>query len=339
MVKILVIIILAIVIASSFLSIQFFNYKEYSSEIGTSVYEEQNKEDFSFMVYGDTQKRSDLSEIAHRKSVEIIKREHPDFAVLVGDLVEYGGSEQEWELFNEINSKIGDIPFYSAIGNHEYTGDPGLINYKKNIGEEEYYSFDYKGSHFVILNSNAYSGVTMTGDKEKLRKEQLDWFKKDLENNKDAKNIFVFMHHSFYASGCGNDYGTLRNDLIPLFEKYGVSIVFGGHVSMYDRSFVDGVTYITTGGAGSSICNTPKCNDWSQAKSFNYNVVRVDVSADKIATRSFIINILETNSKEESEFDLNIINKKDLQKGDQKIAPICTSQNNLITGGAIFGFS
>jgi hypothetical protein len=45
----------------------------------------------------------------------------------------------------------------------------------------------------------------------------------------------------------------VRQALCPLFEQYGVNIVFNGHNHCYERSVANGVTYIVTGGGGAPL--------------------------------------------------------------------------------------
>ena len=79
--------------------------------------------------------------------------------------------------------------------------------------------FDYGNSHFVVLDSNRES------------EEQLAWLVEDLEASK-ATWKFVSFHHPPFTAG-GNYYSEhrihLKNLLHPIFEKYGVDVVFNGH--------------------------------------------------------------------------------------------------------------
>ena len=42
----------------------------------------------------------------------------------------------------------------------------------------------------------------------------------------------------------------VRSDLVPLFEKYDVQMVFSGHDHDYERGTVNGIKYVVTGGGG-----------------------------------------------------------------------------------------
>ena len=89
----------------------------------------------------------------------------------------------------------------------------------------------------------------------------------------DATWKFVCHHHPPYSSD-ENDYGNLwktnkstRGDLrvrqlVPLYEKHGVDIVWNGHIHSYERTWplkankavnMGGTIYMITGGGGGSL--------------------------------------------------------------------------------------
>jgi acid phosphatase type 7 len=45
----------------------------------------------------------------------------------------------------------------------------------------------------------------------------------------------------------------VRGILCPLFEQYGVNMVFTGHNHEYERNYANGVYYIVTGGGGAPL--------------------------------------------------------------------------------------
>ena len=51
-------------------------------------------------------------------------------------------------------------------------------------------------------------------------------------------------------TGLATAEGQCALNLVPLFEQYGVDVVFNGHDHHYERSYKDGVYYIVTGGGG-----------------------------------------------------------------------------------------
>ncbi len=83
-----------------------------------------------------------------------------------------------------------------------------------------------------------------------MDKEQLAWLEKELAASGSDWKI-AFFHHPLYSSGGahGSDL-QLRTLLEPIFLKYGVDAVFGGHEHFYERIKPQkGIYYFISGGA------------------------------------------------------------------------------------------
>jgi 3',5'-cyclic AMP phosphodiesterase CpdA len=130
------------------------------------------------------------------------------------------------------------VKFYAALGNHD---DPNQVFYKNfNMDGKQYYSFKApKGSvRFFSLNSNYMDKV------------QLAWLEKELGAS-DSDWKIAFFHHPLYSSGDkhGSD-EVLRDQLEPLFVKYGVDLVLTGHEHFYERLKPQkGIHYFIAGSA------------------------------------------------------------------------------------------
>jgi hypothetical protein len=94
----------------------------------------------------------------------------------------------------------------------------------------------------------------------------------------------------------------IRKYLVPLFEKYRISVVFSGHVHCYERAFSNHIYYITTGGGGAPLY--PKVNDPPQSQLYirTYNFCTLKVM-DKILQ----IQALDTSMKVIDEFSIKQI--------------------------------
>ena len=121
------------------------------------------------------------------REVNLLK---PDFVICVGDLIEgYTDDEAElirqWEEFEAITKKL-DAPFFYCPGNHDIGWgaiDLKIYLQRYAVDSRSYYSFDYRGCHFVVLDC-----VTSPP-------EQFDWLAKDLAAAKNADHVFVFYHY------------------------------------------------------------------------------------------------------------------------------------------------
>jgi hypothetical protein len=111
---------------------------------------------------------------------------------------------------------------------------------------EDYYSFDCGNSHFVNLDSTQ----DPYGD-------QMRWLESDLQlASQDPRIVWIFaaFHHPPYSAGNHGSTLRIREAWCPLFEEYGVDIVFSGHDHDYERTWsINGVVYIVSGGGGAPL--------------------------------------------------------------------------------------
>ena len=99
----------------------------------------------------------------------------PEFVMSVGDLIEGYSTdrakvEAEWKEFLGFMDKM-KMKFFFVAGNHDVSNPLMHKIWREHFGPE-WYSFDYKGVHFVCLSSE--DPETKIGDK------QLAWIEEDL---------------------------------------------------------------------------------------------------------------------------------------------------------------
>jgi Icc protein len=134
----------------------------------------------------------------------------PDFVFCGGDIARLGKPgeiDHGLEILSGLTGKV-----HYVMGEHDYYVDPGDY-WKKQLGPD-YYSFDHKGVHFVVLNSILTHEAWMHkqwdfGMQQMLRmtrldnpngqpfmvgKTQRDWLKKDLEKISKETPVVVFLH-------------------------------------------------------------------------------------------------------------------------------------------------
>ena len=113
-------------------------------------------------------------------------------------------------------------------------------------GTEQYYSVDYGNVHVVSLDTQ------LTARDETSRSTMREWLKADLANNNSDWTIVIF-HHPPYTKGTNHDsddaakgiFGNvvdqpeadMRLEFTPIFEQYGVDVVYSGHSHSYERSY------------------------------------------------------------------------------------------------------
>jgi predicted phosphodiesterase len=207
---------------------------------------------FSFVAMGDT--RSGLD--AHRRVIERMAQDVPDFVVGTGDMVDDGAREDQWQQFFEVERQVlRDNVFFPAVGNHDRQGRGrtadayrALFSVPDNGGDtERYYAFSYATARFLVLDSNEYS-FALT--------DQTAWLERELiaaRQDARVRHIFIVMHHPPYSISLHGGSVDLRERWTPLFEKYGVSAVFSGHDHVYERAEHNGLHYFVTGGGGAPL--------------------------------------------------------------------------------------
>lgn len=218
---------------------------------------------FSYTVIGDTQRNPTVT----GKIAKLMWERRPNFVIHCGDVVDNGESKPQWtgDLFKPCSELFARVPVFPCIGNHE-KNHAQYYKYFSLPNPEYYYSFTYGNAEFFVLDTNTLRDLTPKG-------EQYQWLDKALAAS-PAKWKFCYHHHPPYSSD-DNDFGDswkgpttagdvrVRN-LVPLYEKHKVDVVFNGHVHSYERTWPirggkveqkDGVTYITTGGGGGRLEN------------------------------------------------------------------------------------
>ena len=103
-------------------------------------------------------------------------------------------------------------------------------------GTEQYYSTNYANVHLVSLD-----GQLSNADDDQ-REAMRDWLVADLSNNTRDWTIVIF-HHPAYSKGENHDSDReqreidMREHFTPVFEDYGVDVVYSGHAHSYERSY------------------------------------------------------------------------------------------------------
>jgi predicted phosphodiesterase len=196
---------------------------------------------FTFVVFGDTRTQHQ----AHQAVVDQIRAQEPDFVVHTGDLVDMGSASHQWETFFEIERELmARVPLFPALGNHEGS-NPNYFDLFHLPGNERWYTFDYGNARFVCLQVD---GIADFGPQS----EQYAWLEQTLAANTQPW-LFVYFHIPPYTSVEDQREEPVRQTLTPLFEQYGVDIVFNGHKHNYERNEVNGVTYVVTAGGGAPL--------------------------------------------------------------------------------------
>lgn len=161
----------------------------------------QDAQKFTFAIVGDKTGGGERNWPIFDRAMDEISHLHPDFAIMVGDLIQgytpnVDEIERQWAEFTEHASRIR-VPFFFLPGNHDISNKTMYQYWNAHIGRT-YYSFDYKGCHFILLNTEE----GWRNDEIQFGSEQMEWLRKDLEASREAKHTFFFMHRPvWYHTG------------------------------------------------------------------------------------------------------------------------------------------
>jgi predicted phosphodiesterase len=219
---------------------------------------------------------------------ERAQQEDADFIINTGDLVTDGRRAKDWKRFIEQNKEdvplVTSYPYLPVSGNHDRTNDStyGLPNFADVFSYPLFYVFECPDAAFFMLDTNylidQYRVIDDTVQDELFAKwfvsndpQTPSWLERELASSDKTFKIVVMHHppisfsehhHEWSNPGHGNNLVEKRRELLTLFEKEGVQIVFSGHQHNYERStlhLADGVgdektmQFVISGGAGSPL--------------------------------------------------------------------------------------
>lgn len=204
-----------------------------------------------FAVMGDTGSGDKAQQAVAQQMVKQRQKTPFEFVIMLGDNIYEKGEEKKIGThFEQPYKELLDagVKFYASLGNHDIIeGLKFQTNYKNfNMGGRRYYNFGKSAGNgnenlleFFALDTNVMDG------------KQLGWLDESLKASK-ARWKIAFCHHSIYSSArMHSPYIKLREQLEPLYVKYGVNAVFAGHSHCYERVKPQkGVHYFTEGASG-----------------------------------------------------------------------------------------
>ena len=206
--------------------------KRYDFKLGKATGDDTH---FYLMLITDPQVRSDKSMVRFRQeSVPAMKKfissdSLPVVGWSLGDEVHEQCPQYEKQM-HELMTGMG-IPFFSAIGNHDYfkvnnsdTDPRSMSDYEKYWGPT-WFSFNKGDVHFIAINNVKYSSGTEYDGNGYIDEAQLNWLKKDLAQVSKSKLIIVGYHIPMtYRSS-----NTTRDEMLNLLSSYPYRMLMAGH--------------------------------------------------------------------------------------------------------------
>ncbi len=244
--------------------------------------------------FGASDSRNDLT--AKMLAQVSAPANHFDYFFSLGDNVEFGFRPEQWAKARAAFSHALSVtPTIFAAGNHDamFTGLDRYLNYcypanvENTNGTRLWHRFDAGNVHFIVLD--------LEWSAEAFTKAQAAWLEQELRSI-PADDWTIVMNHGFYY-GSGSvvrgwkwyDNPDTITRVTPVFEKYGVDVVFSGHAHQMELLEKSGVTYAIAGAFG-GIPDPARTYEspaslWYRAAAYGYVDVLVDDSSLVITFR------------------------------------------------------
>jgi len=177
-----------------------------------------------------------------------------DTWMMLGDNAYRSGTQEQFNkgLFNAYPDTVKTNALWAVIGNHDarrwafydifelpVDGEAGGVA----SGSEKYLSFENGNVHFVMLDSETED---LSADSDMAQ-----WLEKDLAANQKLWTV-VIVHHPPYSKGSHDSDSyydsrgrmvNMRENFLPILEKYDVDLVLSGHSHVYERSLLSHKQY------------------------------------------------------------------------------------------------
>lgn len=146
--------------------------------------------------------------------------------------------------YPQVAAQLAEVPLAGVRGNHDESGTVSKKYLPFPYAGGFYWSFDYGPVHVTVVD--LYSSYA-AGSAE------YNWIANDLASTTKPWKIVLMHEGAWSAGGDHTNSATIQAVLHPLFKQHRVDIVLNGHNHYYARAVVDGIQYVTNGGAGGEL--------------------------------------------------------------------------------------
>ncbi|RUR32076.1 glycosyltransferase [Vreelandella andesensis] len=231
------------------------------------------RDDYRFAVVGNI---NNSVSVFREEIIPRLNQGNIDFMVSAGNAVS-GGQQESYKAIYQSLEQLS-VPYVLTYGDNE-DSDFGSYLFYEYFGPH-FYSFVAGESHFIFLDGTGKSSTSW----------QLDWLERELAASQ-TQHRFMFiglpLHNVigdaplFEANNYLSD-SRLSEGIMRLAEQYEVDSVFSANLSLYSHETVNGVDYVTTGGAGGILLDVDD--------SFHHYVV-VGVNGEDVTITPIRLNV------------------------------------------------
>jgi tRNA (guanine-N(7)-)-methyltransferase len=239
----------------------------------------------TFLVYGDN--RTDAT--SHAAVVRAMLAVPSDFLVNTGDLVEDGGSAQDWQTFFDVESPLlRQRALFVAIGNHELSDDRAGANFAR------YFGFADSRTVAPGVSARLYGSVRLArvrlfflnGTHDWSTGEERQWLESELARS-DAEPGVVWriavVHHSPWSSGPHGANARLVDAHVPeVLAAHKVDLLLAGHDHIYERGDAGALKYIVSGGGGAPLYRVTSDLATTRKAEATYHFVELSVTNETV---------------------------------------------------------
>jgi alkaline phosphatase len=190
-----------------------------------------------------------------KDAAEFFKIKKPAAIICLGDLIDAAPSvDTEISYLTAICKvlNIAGIPRHHVLGNHcvATLKKEEFFKYAKSANTEGHYSFDLKGTHFIVLDAcynskmEPYGRNNFVWHDSNMTPQEIEWLKEDLAETKLPTVIFT---HQRLDVDRPNKYAIKQSVEVRkiLEESKKVRVVFQGHSHKNELAEVNEIPYCT----------------------------------------------------------------------------------------------
>jgi 3',5'-cyclic AMP phosphodiesterase CpdA len=168
----------------------------------------------------------------------------PSFVLHTGDITHLAQPD-EFDILEQALKSVNTEKIFYVPGEHDVT-DNGKI-YMERFGKgtfgDGWYSYDYKGVHFIGLIN--VSGL-VDGGLGILGKAQLEWLEKDVKHLSASTPIVVFAHVPLWTIYPQWGWGTADSEIaLSFLKRFGSVSVLNGHIHQTIQKTEGNITFHT----------------------------------------------------------------------------------------------